>query len=59
MICILIDKVFTYINNMAFWIIILNEDNVKKLCCCVGVVHALSTAFGCLSAHSLTLAPSL
>ena len=35
MICILIEKVFTYINNMAFWIIILNEDNVKKLCCCV------------------------
>ena len=34
MICILIEKLFTYINNMAFWIIIFNEDNVKKLCCC-------------------------
>ena len=35
MICILIEKIFTYINNMAFWIIIFNEDNVRKLCCYV------------------------
>ena len=34
MICILIEKLFTYINNMAFWIIIFNLD-VRKLCCYV------------------------